>query len=99
MAYEIIWAPTAKRSFVNILTFLEENWTQKEVKAFIQSSEKMFGLIREKPSLFQYSKTSSTYRCVLSPQTSLFYRVNSEKLQIELLIFWDNRQDPDELVF
>ncbi len=97
MVYEIIWAPAAKRSFFNILNYLEENWTQREVDTFIQRSEEIIDLIRAKPSLFQYSRSSDTHRCVLSPQTSLFYRVNSANDHIELLVFWDNRQDPDKL--
>jgi len=38
---------------------------------------------------------SDTYKCVVLKQVSLFYRVKTNS--IELLVFWDNRQEPSKL--
>jgi hypothetical protein len=35
------------------------------------------------------------HRCVVVKQVSLFYRIKSS--HIELLLFWDNRQNPSKL--
>ena len=99
MVYEIIWSPMAKTSYFSILEYLEKNWTTKEIYTFVQRTEEILEVIKTKPSLFQYSKISDTHRCVLVKQVSLFYRVRSSAGLIELLVFWDNRQNPEKLVF
>jgi len=98
MVYEIIWTPAAKHTFFKILEYLEKNWSEREIDNFIHRTEEIIQIISEKPSLFQYSHKSNTHRCVLSSQVSLFYRVNTTEQHIELLIFWDNRRDPDDRV-
>ena len=99
MVYEIIWSPMAKTSYFSILEYLEKNWTTKEIYTFVQRTEEILEVIKTKPSLFQYSKISDTHRCVLVKQVSLFYRVRSSAGLIELLVFWDNRQNPEKLEF
>ena len=99
MGYGIVWSPVAKTSYFTILEYLEKNWTIKEVHSFVQRTEEVLDVIKNKPSLFQYSKSSDTHRCVLVKQVSLFYRVKPSANRIELLVFWDNRQNPEKLVF
>jgi plasmid stabilization system protein ParE len=93
--YPIIWSPTARLTYYNILEYLVENWTLKELEVFIDRTEEVISHIRENPSLYPYSGLSDTHKCVLVKQVSLFYRVKSPV--IELLVFWDNRQDPAKL--
>jgi len=99
MDYEIVWSPVAKTSYFSILEYLEKNWTTKEIHAFVRRTNEILDLIKTRPSLFQYSKSSDTHRCVLVKQVSLFYRVKPSSNRIELLVFWDNRQNPEKLVF
>jgi plasmid stabilization system protein ParE len=99
MDYEIVWSPVAKTSYFTILEYLEKNWTAKEIQAFVNRTEEILDLIKTRPSLFQYSKSSDTYRCVLVKQVSLFYRTRPSTNRIELLLFWDNRQNPEKLGF
>lgn len=80
--YSIIWSPTAQISYFKILEYLDENWTHKELEA--------------NPLLYPYSKESDTHKCVVVKQVSLFYRVRNN--DIELLVFWDTRQDPAKIV-
>lgn len=95
MSYSITWSPAARISYLTILEYVKEEWTYKEVEAFANHTEGVLELIRQNPSLYQYSKKSDTHRCVLTKQVSLFYRIRNQ--EIELLVFWDNRQDPDKL--
>lgn len=90
--HAIIWSPIAKTSYIEILDFLDENWTMKEIKSFITRTERLLKLISNNPNLFQYSKDSDTFRCVIVPHVSLFYTLRNQN--IELLTFWDNRKDP-----
>jgi plasmid stabilization system protein ParE len=89
--YSIIWSPTAKLSYYNILEYLEDKWTQKEILAFVKRTEQVINHIYNNPSLYPYSVESDTHKSVVVTQITLFYRVKDNV--IELLIFWDSRQD------
>jgi len=95
MSKSIVWSPTARITYFRILEYLDENWTEKELKAFIIRTEEAINHIGTNPLLYQYSKESNTHRCVIVKQVSLFYRNQSST--IELLVFLDNRQDLSKL--
>lgn len=95
MPYDIVWSPTARRSYFSILGYLDDNWTRRELTNFAKKTLKTLDLIADNPSLFQYSKESDTFRCVVVKQVSLYYRLKDNR--IELITFWDNRKDPDSL--
>jgi plasmid stabilization system protein ParE len=96
MPYPVIWSPRARITYYQILDYLDKKWTFREIENFIDRTEEALSHISQDPLLYQYSKENNTFRCVLVKQVSLFYRLRSG--QIELLIFWDNRQDPMELL-
>jgi hypothetical protein len=47
MPYTITWSPTARITYLNILEYVEDNWTHKEVNAFVNQTEKVLKLIRQ----------------------------------------------------
>lgn len=96
MAYPVIWSPVAKLTYYQILEYLEEKWTEKELKVFINRTEEVINHIRKNPRLYPYSRESKTFKCVVVKQVSLFYQFKQQN--IELLLFWDNRQDPEKLL-
>ena len=93
--YPIIWSPTAKISYYGILEYLDEKWTFREIEAFVNRTEEAIGHICKNPLLYPYSKESDTHKCVLVKQVSLFYRIKEDN--IELLVFWDTRQNPAKI--
>ena len=97
VALTITWTSRAKFDYHNILQYLQRNWTKKELQKFIDKTAKTISIIADKPELFPATKRRNSRRCVLSKQTSLYYRV--KKKEIELLMFWDNRQNPKTLKF
>jgi len=96
MTCSVIWSPTARLSYYQILEYLDENWTIKELEAFINRTEEAIKHISQNPLLYPYSTESDTHRCVIVKQVSLFYRKN--QTHVELLVFWDSRQDPSNLL-
>jgi hypothetical protein len=98
MAYQtIIWSPVAEITYYQVLEYLDENWTMKELEAFMKRTDEVIEHIRNNPLLYPYSKESNTHRCVVVKQVSLFYRIQPNA--IELLMFWDNRLNPAKLRF
>ena len=96
VAYPILWSPTAKANYYQILEYLNDNWTIKELEAFVKRTEEVISHIYKNPSLYPYSESSDTHKCVVVKQVTLFYRVTGESIQ--LLVFWDSRQNPAKLV-
>ena len=73
--------------------YLHEEWGRKSAQKVNAHLLKMLDRIALKPEMFQRSRKHKDVRkCVLSRQTSLFYRVEDKK--IELITFFDNRQHP-----
>lgn len=98
MGYTIYWSPAAKNDYINILEYLNTRWGQQEVTSFISRTDKTLQLISANPRLFVSSaKKPAVHRCVLTSQISLYYRINNQN--IELLRFWDNRMDPEKLIY
>ena len=96
MSLSVKWLPEAEITYALVLEYLKENWTPKEVIAFIDRTDEVIGQIAKQPKSYIYSKKKDAYRAVITRQTSLYYRVNSK--EIELLVFWDNRQDLNKLI-
>lgn len=92
---KISWTPTARDTYFEILEYLEKSWTEKEVHAFAEKVEKVISLIAENPSMF---KASEKYRNIrkgfVTKHNAIYYKVKPRKKEIELMMFWDNRQDP-----
>jgi plasmid stabilization system protein ParE len=96
MALKIIWSDEAKESLATILTYLQKNWTEKELSSFVKIVEKQLSIISAKPRTYKKSeKLLGTRECLLSKHNSLFYIVDKNDLHIVTL--WDNRQEPGRL--
>jgi hypothetical protein len=93
----IIWSPVAEITYYQVLEYLDENWTFRELEAFMKRTDEVIGHIRNNPLLYPCSKESNTHKCVVVKQVSLFYRIKPNA--IELLMFWDNRLNPAKLSF
>lgn len=87
----------AKLSYLDVLAYLEQNWPEKVTENFIIRTEEVLGHVRNSPNLYIYSNEMQCYKSVIVKQVSLFYRVTNNKA--ELLVFWDNRQDPAKLLY
>ena len=95
MALGIQWTKRAVESFENIVEYIEENWSEASAKKFVQKTNKLLEQIAENPEICQQVEGVNVKRCVITKQTSLYYRVFGEF--IRLISFWDNRRNLDKL--
>ena len=95
MAFKIVWTPKAQESFGNIIRYLEKHWTEREIEKFVIKTDHIINLISEYPRSFLKSEKKSVFKARVNKQNSLFYRC--KKNQVELLLFWDIRQNPEKL--
>jgi len=61
MVLDIIWSVRAEKGFDKIIKYLEENWTEREIKNFIVDSYEFFELLKKNPKLLQQSKKINLY--------------------------------------
>lgn len=94
MAYKIVWSPTAIRSFENVIEYLDNKWTLKEIKNFIKLSEKAIHLISQNPYLFRRSEKQNIHEVLITKHNLLLYQVVSKPKKVALLVFFDTRQHP-----
>ena len=91
---KIIWTLRALKTYFKVSDYLQEEWGETVVRNFALEVEKVIGEMQSHPKMFEVSKRYKNVRkgCVTEHNT-LFYRIKPRKKEIELLIFWDNRQD------
>jgi len=88
----------AERNLDHIVHYLEQEWSVRVRDKFLELLERKIDQISEMPQLYEVStKKKSVRRCVVSKQTSLYYRVN--KREIEIITIQDNRKNPKKLKF
>lgn len=98
MALKIFWTKRAEKTFDKVVAYLEKEWTENEVQNFIRKTNLITEYISERPKMFPASKKLNIHKAVITKQNSLLYKIIGNK-KIDLLFFWDNRQDPKNLKY
>jgi plasmid stabilization system protein ParE len=95
MALALVWTKRAIQGFDKIVRYLEENWTDKEVRNFIRESDEFFTLLSDYPELLQKTRHyKNVYRGPMNKLTIITYRVKPRKQQIEIINVRGARQRP-----
>ena len=94
MGLEIVWSKRAAKGYANILAYLDENWTKKEVQAFEKQVKETLEKLSEYPYLLEASKKKGYRRGPINKLTILTYQVNEKKKRLELINIRSSRQKP-----
>ncbi|NMH24193.1 type II toxin-antitoxin system RelE/ParE family toxin [Flavobacterium solisilvae] len=91
--YKILWTDNALKELEKTITYLEEHWTEKELRNLANKLEEIVSLISQNPNLFQVSDVKKDIRrAVVLTYNTLYYRVTNN--QVEIISFFSNRQSP-----
>ena len=94
--YKLVWSDRALGDLRNIIDYLTENWTQKEIRTFAKKLDKRLEIIALNPRLFpQSKKRRNVRRSVLTKQTVIYYE--SIRDTVTLISLFDARQAPSKL--
>ncbi len=97
---KISWTPTARKTYFKVLDHLAEEWTKREVKIFINEVESLLEQIKTNPEMFQASRKKKNVRKgIITKHNTLYYRIKPRKKELELITFWDNRQEPGKMIY
>lgn len=92
MDYKIFWSDESLNNLEAVLSYLETEWTEREVTIFKNKLSKQLDLIQKNPKLFPISSIQPRLRkAVLSRQTTIFYELKGFEIHIAYL--FSNRMD------
>lgn len=96
MSFDIIWSEQSLNDFNYNISYLEERFGSNEIERFIERTEHVISIIKNKPLTFQALKYKDIHFVPIVSQITLFYQVGKSN-QIYLLRFWNNHQNPLKL--
>jgi len=96
MSRIVIVSKTAEKKLERLFQFLLEKWSLKVKSEFIKKLDKNINIIKNSPESFPESENKSgLHKCVITKQTTLYYRYDDNKIIIVTL--FDTRQNPNKL--
>lgn len=94
----VFLSKSAKEKLLKLTEYLLENWGVKAKKDFIDKlTEKINQIVLQPQSCVQSSAFKNLYKCVVTKQTTFYYRIASNPKSIEIITIFDTRQSPDKL--
>lgn len=94
----VFFSELAEKKVLKISEYLLEKWNLKTKETFISKlTEKIKQISIHPESCPKSSEFLNLYKCVVTKQTTLYYRISFEKKEIEVITILDSRQNPGKL--
>lgn len=85
---EILWTNSARITFHKIISWLEQEWSEKEVDKFTQQTERMLSLLKIHPEMCRPSSKRKNVRIgILDKHTQLVYHYKPRKSKLRYCCF------------
>jgi len=95
---KVFLSELAENKFLKLSDFLVENWNLKVRNDFIKKLSSKINQIYELPeSCPQSTEFIGLFKCVVTKQTTFYYRINVDRNEIEIITVFDTRQNPNKL--
>lgn len=95
---KVFLSELAESKLLKLNDYLLEKWNLKVRNDFIKKFNSKINQISNQPkSCTKSSKFGGLYKCVLTKQTTFYYRINNLKNEIEIITVFDTRQNPNNL--
>lgn len=95
MEYQLVWTNEAHSTLEQLIAGLDEINPQAGDNLIMQL-DKCLSLIARMPHMYAAtSQKPAVRRCLINRHTALYYRINGQL--VELLSFFDTRQNPTRL--
>lgn len=91
----VIITEEAEVSLDEIIEYLRENWNQTVIDKFLSNIQVTIQRIQKFPRSFPVSAFVDVQRALVSKQIVMLFKIENETLTI--LLFWDARQNPENL--
>lgn len=88
----------AEAKLIELTEYLVEEWNLKTKNIFLSKfTEKINQITLHPESCPKSLALEGLYKCVVTKQTTFYYRWNKSKKEIEIITLFDSRQHPDKL--
>jgi plasmid stabilization system protein ParE len=95
---EVFLSELAATKLEELTEYLLSKWGYKVKNEYLVKLTKKIAQIELQPeSCPKSNELGGIYKCVLTKQNTFYYRVNFQIKEIEIITFFDTRQDPDRL--
>ncbi|MCM5664442.1 type II toxin-antitoxin system RelE/ParE family toxin [Galbibacter mesophilus] len=95
---KVFLSELAEKKLLNLSEYLLENWGLKTRNDFISKlTEKIQQITNQPESCPKSSEIENLYKCVVTKQTTFYYRIKLEEQEIEIITIFDTRQNPNKL--
>ncbi len=92
--YKILWTDYAVSELKETIEYLENNWTEKELRRFSSKLDHSIELISKTPKLFPAScEKKGVRKVVVEKHNNLYYRIFENT--IEILSLFSNQKNPN----
>lgn len=92
--FKIIWTDRARLELAQTLDYLENKWTEKEMKALAQSVENTVLLMQSNPLLFSRTNRKDVYRAIVMRKNSMIFLFNQSEKEVIILSFFNHLRKP-----
>ena len=98
MAIQIVWSDEAQNAYNENINYLQQEWSDKEVANFVADTWRVLKRIEIFPESYPVSATNKKYRKArLNKYIVLFYDYRKTARTIQLITFWNTKQNPSKL--
>ena len=95
---KVFLSELAASKLLKLSEYLLENWNLKTRNKFVEKlSEKINQISLQPDSCPKSSEFKGLYKCIVTKQTTFYYRISIELKEIEVITIFDTRQNPDKL--
>lgn len=94
--HEVFLSPLAERKLIILLDYLIDQWGVNSKNKYVSKFKSAINQISIHPESCPESlKIKGLYKCVVTKQSSFYYRIRNN--EIEIITLFDNRQDQSKI--
>lgn len=94
----VFLSKSAEEKLLKVTEYLLENWGANVKKEFINKlTQKIDQIALQPESCPKSSVFKNLYKCVVTKQTTFYYRISTTPKSIEIITLFDTRQSPNKL--
>ncbi|TVZ27652.1 plasmid stabilization system protein ParE [Gillisia sp. Hel_I_86] len=95
---KVFLSALAESKLLELNEFLLENWSKKVRDNFIEKLSKRIKQISSQPeSCPKSTDLKGLFKCVVTKQTTFYYRISNSNKEIEIITIFDTRQNPKKI--
>lgn len=95
---EVYLSALAETKLLHLTNYILENWGKLIRDNYIKEFTNKVSQISNQPNSCPESlEFKGLYKCVVSKQSTFYYRINFKLSEIEIITIFDTRQDPNIL--